>query len=211
MPALADYAIPGACSLYILRMDERQMALHEGRIRPTRQELEAAANRKVPDLLAPGLTVVFCGINPGLYTAAVGHHFARPGNRFWSALFRAGFTERCYAPYEEEKLLRHGIGVTNLVSRATRGAADLSARELREGAEELRRKLLCYRPRTVAILGLGAYRTAFGDPRAGLGRQPNGVGDSAVWVLPSPSGANAYYQLPVLVACMKQLRLSLRE
>ncbi len=190
-------------------MDERQLALHEGRLRPSRRDLEAAVNRRVPDLLAPGLSVVFCGINPGLYTAVVGHHFARPGNRFWPALHQAGFTERLYSPFEEDRLLGRGLGVTNLVDRATRGANDLTKRELREGAGRLRHKLLCYRPRVVAVLGLGAYRQAFASPRAGLGRQPEAIGGSVVWVLPSPSGANAYYQPPVLVACMKELRQSL--
>ncbi|WP_303904743.1 G/U mismatch-specific DNA glycosylase [Thiohalomonas denitrificans] len=191
-------------------MDERQSALHEGRIRPTRLDLEAAVDREVPDLLAPELSVVFCGINPGLYSAAVGHHFARPGNRFWPALYQAGFTERLYSPYEEDRLMLCSIGVTNLAVRATRGASDLTTRELREGAENLRRKLLRYRPRAVAVLGLGAYRTGFGEPRARIGLQPNAIGETAVWVLPSPSGANAHYQLPVLVACMKELRRSLQ-
>ncbi|SCZ53488.1 G/U mismatch-specific DNA glycosylase [Thiohalomonas denitrificans] len=191
-------------------MDKRQSALHEGRLRPARRDLEAAVDREVPDLLAPELSVLFCGINPGLYSAAVGHHFARPGNRFWPALYRAGFTERLYSPWEEEKLLlHHPIGVTNLVARATRGASDLTARELREGAEKLRRKVLRYRPRAVAVLGIGAYRTAFDDPRAAVGPQPHSIGRTAVWVLPSPSGANAYYQPPVLVACMEALRRSL--
>jgi TDG/mug DNA glycosylase family protein len=184
----------------------RARALHEGRIRPTREDLLAARGKTLPDLIAPGLRVLFCGINPGLYTAAVGHHFARPGNRFWPALYQAGFTERLYSPYEEDKLLDLGLGLTNLVERATAGAADLAKEELRVGAERLKQKVHKFRPRAVAILGLGAYRTAFGRPDAGLGLQTEGMGETAVWVLPSPSGANAYYQPKVLVGMLEMLK-----
>ncbi|MCK9532823.1 MAG: G/U mismatch-specific DNA glycosylase [Gammaproteobacteria bacterium] len=186
-------------------IDRRAQALHEGRIRPTREDLLAARGKTLPDLIAPDLKVLFCGINPGLYTAAVGHHFARPGNRFWPALHQAGFTPRLYSPYEEEKLLDLGLGLTNLVARATAGAAELTREELQAGAEGLKRKVAKYRPRAVAILGLGAYRIAFKQRDAVLGIQAERIGEAAVWVLPSPSGANAYYQPRVLVAILRQL------
>jgi len=184
----------------------RAQALHEGRIRPTREDLLAARGKTLPDLIAPDLKVLFCGINPGLYTAAVGHHFARPGNRFWPALHQAGFTPRLYSPYEEEKLLDLKLGLTNLVARATAGAAELTREELQAGAEGLKRKVAKYRPRAVAILGLGAYRIAFKQRDAVLGVQAEQIGEAAVWVLPSPSGANAYYQAKVLVAFLGQLK-----
>src|ERR687892_1933906 len=139
--------------------------------RPTKQELAAAVSKRLPDVIAPGLQVLFCGINPGLYSGAVGHHFARPGNRFWKVLHRAGFTDRELSPYEERELLDVGIGITNLVNRTTASAADLDAAELRRGAPRLERKVRRYRPAVVAFAGMGAYRVAFRCPRAELGRQ----------------------------------------
>ena len=162
--------------------------------------------RRVPDLIAPGLTVLFCGINPGLYSAATGHHFARPGNRFWPAIHRSGFTPRQLAPWEEAQLLDAGCGITNLVARTTAAASELSAAELRAGGRALERKLERFRPDWVAVLGIGAYRTAFGTPRASVGRQPESLGDTSVWLLPSPSGLNANHQLPDLVAEFRRLR-----
>jgi len=189
--------------------DNRAKALREGRLRPTREDLLAARGKTLPDLIAPDLKVLFCGINPGLYTAAVGRHFARPGNRFWPALYQAGFTSRLYSPYEEEKLLGLGLGITNLVARATAGAAELTRDELRAGAEGLRRKVRKYRPRSVAVLGLGAYRIAFAQRDAGLGLQVESIHGTAIWVLPSPSGANAYYQPQVLIAILRQLNTAI--
>ena len=189
--------------------DNRAKALREGRLRPTREDLLAARGKTLPDLIAPDLKVLFCGINPGLYTAAVGRHFARPGNRFWPALYQAGFTSRLYSPYEEEKLLGLGLGITNLVARATAGAAELTRDELRAGAEGLRRKVRKYRPRSVAVLGLGAYRIAFAQRDAGLGLQVESIHGTAIWVLPSPSGANAYYQPQVLIAMLRQLNTAI--
>ena len=174
--------------------------------RPTREEILAAYGRKVPDVIGPGLRVVFCGINPGLYSGAVGHHFARPGNRFWKALHAAGFTDRVLSPFEERELLRHGLGITNLVERATAQADDLSADELRDGARRLRRKVARYRPAAVAFLGLGAYRTAFAARHAAVGPRPELLGGSRVWLLPNPSGLNARYQLPDLVEAFQRLR-----
>jgi TDG/mug DNA glycosylase family protein len=166
----------------------------------------AAAGRTVPDLIAPGLAVLFCGINPGLYSAATGHHFARPGNRFWPALHAAGFTNRVLRPWEESMLLEVGVGITNLVGRATASAAELSPEELRRGRRALERKVRRDRPRCVALLGIGAYRAAFERPRAVLGRQAEQIGSAALWVLPNPSGLNASHQLPDLARAFRAVR-----
>jgi TDG/mug DNA glycosylase family protein len=166
--------------------------------RPTKEQLAAAADRRVPDVLGPGLRVVFVGINPGLYSAATGHHFARPGNRFWKALHAGGFTPQVLSPDEDRDLPALGIGITNIVRRASAGAADLSADELRAGARSLSRTLGRVRPAFVAFLGLGAYRTAFDRPRATIGEQQERIGDARVWLLPNPSGLNAHHQLPEL-------------
>ncbi len=174
--------------------------------KPTKAELAAAVHRLVPDLVAPGLRVLFCGINPGLYTAAIGHHFGRPGNRFWPALHGAGFTPRLFAPWEERALLPLGIGITNMVERTTATAAELSPDEYVTGGQRLRRLVEQQPPRVVAFLGIGAYRTAFGRPKAVLGLQDERLADSALWVLPSPSGLNANHQLADLVALLRALR-----
>ena len=163
------------------------------RLRPTAEELLASAGKKVKDLIAPGLKVLFCGINPGLYSGWTGHHFARPGNRFWPALFASGFTPRLLRPDEKEELLSLGLGITNIVERATATAAELSAEELVAGGVRLARKVKRYRPGVLAVLGVTAYRTAFAQPKAALGPQPERIGGVAVWVLPNPSGLNAHY------------------
>jgi TDG/mug DNA glycosylase family protein len=177
--------------------------------RPTADELAAAQGRSVPDVLGPGLRVLFCGINPGLRSAAVGHHFARPGNRFWKALHLGGLTPRLLAPDEEGELPALGLGITNLVERATAGAAELGAEELRAGAARLAAKAAAARPPVVAVLGVGAYRTAFDRPRAGVGPLPEGIGGSPAWLLPNPSGLNAHYQLPDLAEAFAALRRDL--
>jgi TDG/mug DNA glycosylase family protein len=174
--------------------------------KPTTEQIAAAQDRTVPDLLAPGLRVLFVGINPSLYSAAVRHHFARPGNRFWPTLHAAGFTERLLSPFEERELLAAGCGVTNIVARATAAADELDDDELRTGARRLARKVTRYRPTFVAFLGVTAYRTAFARPKAKLGRQPEAMGASAVWVLPNPSGLNAHYQLAGLARLFAELR-----
>jgi TDG/mug DNA glycosylase family protein len=176
--------------------------------KPTKAELAAAVHLTVPDLVAPGLRVLFCGINPGLYTAAIGHHFGRPGNRFWPALHGAGFTPRQFAPWEEQALLPLGIGITNMVARTTATAAELSAHELIDGGIRLTRLVAEYQPRVVAFLGIGAYRTALARPKATLGLQSERLAQSALWVLPSPSGLNANHQLPDLIALLRELRAS---
>src|SRR5438477_6834312 len=162
--------------------------------KPTKQQLIDAAGKTLPDVIAPNLRVLFCGINPGLYTAAVGHHFARPGNRFWPALYGAGFTERLLAPHEERELLNIGCGIANVVNRTTATAAELSPAEMRAGARLLTAKVRRYRPRLVVILGLTTYRVAFDRPHARFGRQPEDLAGSELWVLPNPSGLNAHFK-----------------
>ena len=176
---------------------------------PSKAELEAARGRLVPDVLAPGLDVVFVGINPGLWSGAVGHHFARPGNRFWKALHLSGFTDRRLLPDEEVELLECGLGITNLVARTTATANEVTRDELRDGARLLRQRLAPMRPRFVALLGIGAYRTGFGRPHATFGEQEEGLGPSRVWVLPNPSGLNAHYQLEALVERFDELRAAI--
>jgi TDG/mug DNA glycosylase family protein len=150
-------------------------------------------------VIAPGLRVLFCGINPGLVSAATGHHFARPGNRFWPALHRAGFTDRLLSPGEQELLLGYRLGVTNLVDRGTAGAAELADAELRAGAAVLEAKLRRFRPGWFAMLGVGAFRVGFGRRDAVVGPQAEPIAGVRAWVLPNPSGLNAHYQLPDLV------------
>lgn len=174
--------------------------------KPTREELTAAAGRTVADVIAPDLDVLFCGINPGLYSAAVGHHFARPGNRFWKVIHAAGFTPRLLSSFEERELLVCGCGITNLVERATAQAAEISKEELEAGAERLLAKAQQYRPKIVAVLGLDAYRRAFRRPHAECGRQAECLGDSLLWALPNPSGLNAHYQPHALVELFSELR-----
>jgi len=173
--------------------------------RPSKAELLAARDKRLRDVIAPGLRVLFCGINPGLYSAATGHHFARPGNRFWPALHQAGFTPRLLHPSEEQQLLRAGYGLTNLVARATASADELAPAEFVAGRRRLAAKLRRYRPKAVAFLGMGAYCHAFGVRQAALGPQPAAFAGAAVWVLPSPSGLNANYQMPALVQLFHRL------
>jgi TDG/mug DNA glycosylase family protein len=179
--------------------------------RPTKEQLAAAVGARVPDVIAPNLDVLFCGINPGLYSGAVGHHFARPGNRFWKVLHRAGFTDRVVSPFEERALLACGIGITNVVNRATASASELDPGELREGARRLDKKVRRFRPACVAFAGMSAFRTAFRRPRAGLGRQEEQIGDAMVWLLPNPSGAQASYQLDAMVELFLSLRTSINR
>ena len=179
--------------------------------KPTKEELLAAAGKSVPDVIAPGLRVLFCGINPGLYTAAVKRHFARPGNRFWPALYASGFTTRLLSPFEEHELLKSGYGITNVVKRATATAAELSAQEFVEGGRQLEAKVRRYQPKFLAVLGIGAYRTAFNRPQAGLGRQNETIGGSIIWVLPNPSGLNAHYQPKDLAVMFRDLLSAVEE
>jgi TDG/mug DNA glycosylase family protein len=164
--------------------------------------------KPVPDVVAPGLDILFCGINPSLMSAARGHHFARPGNRFWPALHLAGLTPRRMSPDEDRELLRFGLGVTNIVARPTRTAAELSGAELREGAGVLAELVSAYQPRVLAVLGVTAWRTAFDRKRATIGRQLERVGGVETWVAPNPSGLNAHAQLPDLARCYAELRVA---
>jgi TDG/mug DNA glycosylase family protein len=180
-------------------------------VSPTKEELVAARGRVIPEVLAPDLDVVFVGINPGLWSGATGHHFARPGNRFWKTLHGAGFTDRVLTPADDRELLRYGLGVTNLVARTTATADELTNDEIRDGARRLGDRLGPFRPRIVAVLGMGAYRIGFARPGALVGEQEERIGTSRLWLLPNPSGLNAHYQVDDLVACFRELRRAIPE
>jgi double-stranded uracil-DNA glycosylase len=175
--------------------------------RPDRAEIQAAAGKTVADVIAANLCILFVGINPGLYTAAIGHHFGRPGNRFWPVLYAAGFTDRLFSPYEERELLPLGLGITNIVARATATAEELAAEELRAGARHLEEKIAVYTPAYLAVLGVSAYRSAFQQPKAAIGLQPEKISGAKIWVLPNPSGLNAHYQKEALAEMFRRLRL----
>ncbi len=177
---------------------------------PTRADLAAARDLTIPDVVAPGLRVLFAGINPGLYSAATGHHFARPGNRFWPALHQSGFTPRQLRPDEQRLLLESGLGITNVVARATARADELSAAELRSGGASLVALAASLGIRCIAVLGITAYRAAFGPPDAAMGPQPLHEG-GLMWVLPNPSGLNAHWPMPRLVAAFRQLRAAMED
>ena len=174
--------------------------------KPTKAELLAAYGKRVPDVISPRLKVLFVGINPGLYSGAVGHHFARPGNRFWPALQKAGFTDGLLSPADERELLKNGYGITNIVNRSTAAAAELDPQELIHGGRLLAAKIRRYHPRVVAILGLQAFRIAFGKPKTHFGPQDIRISGSRIWVLPNPSGLNANYQLPALSRMFRKVR-----
>ena len=179
-------------------------------IRPSRAELLASRNQRIADVIAPGLRVLFVGINPGLYTAWSGHHFARPGNRFWPALHVAGFSARLLHPSEQRQLLKRGYGITNLVNRASAAADEIAPPEFVAGRKRLAAKLRRYRPKIVAFLGVGAYCHGFGLKKAEIGRQAGRFEGAEIWVLPNPSGLNANYQLPELAGLFRELRLRAR-
>jgi TDG/mug DNA glycosylase family protein len=179
--------------------------------RPTKAQLLAAHGKTLADLIAPNLKVLFAGINPGLYTAAVGHHFGRPGNRFWPALHAAGFTPRLFSPFEEQELIPLGYGITNVVARATAAADELEPQEFVAGAKKLIAKVKRFEPRVLAVLGVGAYRTAFARPKAQVGAQDESIGATRLWVLPNPSGLNAHYQSQQLAEVFRQLRLEVER
>ena len=177
-------------------------------------DLEAAKDATIPDVLPAGgepFRVMFAGINPGLYSAATGWHFARPGNRFWPALYAAGFTDRLLKPSEQGELARYGLGITNIAPRATAQGAELTPDELRQGGERLTALVAARRPGIVAILGVTAYRTAFARPKAVIGPQPGPLGPARLWILPNPSGLNASWQLPRLAEAFRELRHAAQE
>jgi TDG/mug DNA glycosylase family protein len=175
-------------------------------VRPTPADLEAALDKVIPDVIGPGLRVLFSGINPGLYSAAVGYHFARPGNRFWPALHRSGFTPRQFRPDEQDQLPGLGLGITNVAARATARADELSDQELRDGGRILAAKVTALAPRFLAVVGVTAYRVAFGRRDAAVGPQDDRIGETSLWVLPNPSGLNASYQIGRLAAEFGRLR-----
>ncbi len=180
-------------------------------IKPTRADLLAAANSTIPDIIAPNLRVLFCGINPSLYSAAIQHHFGRPGNRFWPTLHNAGFTPRLFSPYDEQELLPLGYGMTNIVARASARADELNKDELQAGGEALQAKVLEMRPKVLAVLGITAYRSAFAHPKARLGPQTERIGATLLWVLPNPSGLNAHHTLASLAVLFAALRDSIQN
>ena len=176
--------------------------------RPSREQLQAAYGRTVPDLVRPGLAVLLCGINPSLWSGAVGLHFATPGNRLWPTLHAAGWTPRRLMPWETDEVLAAGIGVTNLVPRATARADELTDDELRDGLPRLESLAERVQPRFVAFLGLSSYRIATGERKAAVGEQPRAVGGARTWLLPNPSGLNASWQLPRLAEAYAELRVA---
>src|SRR3984885_5187111 len=175
--------------------------------KPTKAQLLAAVNKRVQDLIAKNLIVLFAGINPGLYTAAIGRHFGRPGNRFWPALYDGGFTPRLFTPFEGSLLLDLKFGITNIVERATARADELSDDELRAGGRRLESKVKRWRPTVVAFVGMHPYRVVSGIKDARVGLQKDLFGGSHAWVLPHPSGLNAHYQPADLARLFRDLRL----
>ncbi len=192
--------------IYLYPLVRIDASTHIHMTKPTKAQLLEAYGKRVPDIIALRLKVLFVGINPGLYSGAVGHHFARPGNRFWPVLQKAGFTDKQLSPFEEQELLKHGYGITNIVNRSTAAATELDQQELKTGGKRLIAKIRRTRPRVVAILGIQAFRIAFGNQKAGFGLQEGRIGSSRVWVLPNPSGLNASYQLPALSRMFKKVR-----
>ena len=175
-------------------------------IKPTKQDLLEAVKKTISDVIAPDLKVLFCGINPGLYSGATGHHFARPGNRFWKTLHAAGFSDRLLAPHEQNELLKNGYGITNICGRTTARADELTNVEIVAGGAKLRAKVLQFQPKFLAVLGITTYRIAFNHPKAVLGLQTEQIGKTRIWVLPNPSGLNAHYQANDLAELFRRLR-----
>jgi TDG/mug DNA glycosylase family protein len=203
MPPTADETPPPAADRPRARSQHDAVT---GVRRPSSLDLAAARDKTIPDVVAPGLRVLFAGINPGLYSAATGYHFARPGNRFWPALYGAGFTDRVLRPQEQWQLLPLGLGITNVVARATARAGELSPAEVRAGGRVLTAKVERLAPRWIAIVGITVYRTAFDRPGATTGRQEQTLGGAGLWVLPNPSGLNAHVTAPQLAEMFGELR-----
>lgn len=174
--------------------------------KPTKEDLRDAINRTTEDLIDYNLKILFCGINPGIWSGATGFHFAKPGNRFWKALHLGGFTSRVLHPSEEHELLENGYGITNFCKRTTARADELTAEEFVEGGKNLAGKIIKYKPRNLAVLGIGAYRAAFRKPKARLGLQSEKIAGTNIWLLPNPSGLNAHYQLADLAKLYGEAR-----
>ena len=183
----------------------------EQRRKPTKEQILAAHGKKMTDVIGPGLKILFCGINPGLYSAAVGHHFAGPGNRFWPTLYAAGFTNRLFSAFEDYLLLERDYGITNVVERATTSAAELMQEEYVKGGKRLKAKVERYSPRVVAVLGVVAYRTAFGKKDAIVGKQEEELGGASVWILPNLSGLNAHYRPRDLAREYQDMRVAVER
>lgn len=175
------------------------------KFKPTKEDLRDAINRTAEDLIDYNLKVLFCGINPGIWSGATGFHFAKPGNRFWKVLYLSGITERILHPSEEHELLENGYGITCFCKRTTARADELTKEEYIEGGKLLLKKIEKYKPRVLAVLGITAYRTAFQDPKAKLGLQPEKLGGAEVWLLPNPSGLNAHYQADDLAELFREI------
>ncbi len=176
------------------------------KFKPTKEDLRDAVNRTTEDLIDYDLKLLFCGINPGIWSGATGFHFARPGNRFWKALYFGGFTDRILHPSEEHELLERGYGITSFCKRTTARADELTTEEFVEGGKNLVRKIKKYKPKNLAVLGIGAYRTAFQKPKATLGLQAEKIGAANIWLLPNPSGLNAHYQINDLAKLFAEAR-----
>ena len=206
-PALPS--IPDRSRATLIEQRKTRVSLLTTRHHPTPEQLRAAYGKNIRDVIAFGLRILFVGINPGLYSAAVGHHFARPGNRFWPALHGAGFTERRLAPAEERLLLDQGYGITNVVNRATARADELTEKDLLDGIGRLEKKVGRFRPSCVAFLGISVYQAVFDQRSASIGPQSVKFGGARVWLWPNPSGLNAHYQLANFVRLFRDLRLKM--
>ncbi|MEJ7863439.1 MAG: G/U mismatch-specific DNA glycosylase [Pyrinomonadaceae bacterium] len=174
--------------------------------KPTKEDLRDAINRTTEDLIDYDLKVLFCGINPGIWSGATGFHFAKPGNRFWKALHFGGFSDRVLHPSEEHELLENGYGITSFCKRTTARADELSNEEIVQGGNNLIKKIEKFKPQFLAVLGIGAFRTAFSDPKAKLGLQNRQIGATKIWLLPNPSGLNAHYQIADLAKIFSELK-----
>jgi len=181
------------------------------KFKPTKEDLRDARRRTTEDLIDDNLKVLFCGINPGIWSGATGFHFAKPGNRFWKALHLGGFTSRLLHPSEEHELLENGYGITSFCKRTTARADELAAEEFVEGGRLLIKKIERFKPQFLGVLGIGAYRTAFNQPKAKFGLQSETIDKTRVWLLPNPSGLNAHYQLNDLVKLYGELRQAVEK
>jgi len=176
------------------------------KFKPSKEDLRDATNRTTEDLIDYNIKVLFCGINPGIWSGATGFHFAKPGNRFWKALHFGGFSDRVLHPSEEHELLENGYGITSFCKRTTARADELSNEEIVQGGKNLVKKIEKFKPQMLAVLGIGVYRTAFNQSKAKLGLQDTKIGNTRIWLLPNPSGLNAHYQINDLAKLFGELK-----